>query len=103
MFSEEKLNSRLFKKIKKSSHSKDKLLLKLINLIENDIDQINKTKEDEIPTRADYVEKREIDRSILYSFNGPFQLLHADEANLEFLEKSASIPNYALLIVDLYS
>ena len=44
LFSEEKLNMRLLKKLKKSSYSKDKLLLKTINLIENDIDQINKTK-----------------------------------------------------------
>ena len=58
---------------------------------------------DEIPTTADYIEKREIDRSTLYSFNGSFQLLHHDVANLEFLGESASVPNYALLIVDLYS
>ena len=82
LFSEEKLNNRLFKKFKKLSYSKDKLLLKIINLIENDIDQINKTREDQLPTRADYVEKREIDRSTLYSFNGPFQLLHATVAKL---------------------
>ena len=29
--------------------------------------------------------------------------MHADVANLECLGKSASVPNYALLIVDLYS
>ena len=40
---------------------------------------------------------------MLYSFNAPFQLLHADVANLEFLGKSVSVLNYALLIVDLYS
>ena len=78
-------------------------MLKLISLIENYIDQINKTKEDQIPARLDYVEKREIDRSTLYSFDGPFRLIDADVANLEFLEKSATTPNYALLIVDLYS
>ena len=94
---------RLLKKLKKSYYSKDKLLLKLISLIENYIDHINKTKEDQIPERLDYVEKREIDRSILYSFDGPFRLIHADVANLEFLGKSATAPNYALLIVDLYS
>ena len=66
LFSEEKLNMRLLEKLKKSSYSKDKLFLKLINLIENDINQINKTKEDQIPTRLDYVGKREVDRSTLY-------------------------------------
>ena len=56
-----------------------------------------------VPTRADYVEKREIDRSTLYSFHGPFQLLHADVGNLEFLGKNATFPQYVLVIVDLYS
>ena len=46
--------------------------------------------------------KREIDRSSLYSFDGPFQLLHADVGNSEFLEKNTTFPQYVLLIVDLY-
>ena len=58
---------------------------------------------DKVPIRLDYVEKREIDRPALYSFDGPFQLLHADVVNLEFLGKSARVPNYDLLIVDLNS
>ena len=37
-FSEEKINKGLFKKLKKSTYVKDKLFLKLINLIENGID-----------------------------------------------------------------
>ena len=78
-------------------------MFKLINLIENDINQINKTKEDQIPARLDYVEKGEIDRLTLYSFDRPFQLIPADVANLELLGKLATTPNYALLIVDLYS
>ena len=75
-------------------------MLKLIDLLENNIEQIN---DNEVPIRVDYVEKREIDVSTLYSFDDPFQLLHADVANLKFLGKSASVPSYALLIVDLYS
>ena len=55
------------------------------------------------PTRADYVGKREIDRSTLCSFDGPFQLLHADVGNLEFLGKDATFPQYVLVIVDLFS
>ena len=66
----------------KKNHLIIYLLLKLINLVENGIDQINKT--NQIPTRTDYVEKREIDRLTLYSFDGLFQLVHA---NLEFLGK----------------
>ena len=59
--------------------------------------------DDKTPTIADYVEKREIDRSTLYSFDGHFQLLHTDIGNLEFLGKNATIPQYALKVVDSYS
>ena len=52
---------------------------------------------------ADYAEKRETDRSTLYSFKGPFQLLHADVGNLEYLGKNGTFPQYVLVIVDLYS
>ena len=59
--------------------------------------------EDKTPTRVDFIEKRETDRSNLYSFDGRFQLVHADVGNLEFLDKNAIIPRYVLLVVDLYS
>ena len=101
LFSAEKLNMRLLKKLKQSAYSKEKLLLKLIDLIENGIGQINQTKVDQTPARLDYSEKREIDRSTLRSFDGPFQIVHADIASLEFLRKSATVSKYALLIVDL--
>ena len=58
--------------------------------------------EDKAPTRADYVEKRAIDRSTLYSIHGPFELLHADVGNLAFLGKNATFPQYVLVIVDLF-
>ena len=64
------------------------------NLLEND---------GKMPTWANYIEKREIDRSTLYSFDGPFQLIHADVGSLEVLGSSAATPRYVLLIVDLYS
>ena len=62
-------------------------MLKLIGLAENDIDQTNKN--NKIPTRTDYVGKREIDQP--YSFDDLFQLVHVDVANLAFLGKSAAI------------
>ena len=98
LFSKEKIDSRLLKKLKKSKYVKDSLLLKLIGLVEQKIDD-----EEKVPTRVDYVEKREIDRLTLYSFDGPFQFIHADMGNLEFLGKSATTPRYVLLAVDLYS
>ena len=39
-----------------------------------------------IPTYVPFVEKkRDIDRSSLFSFSGPFELLHADMHTLDFL------------------
>ena len=98
LFSEERIDNRLLKKLKKSKYLKDAELLKLINLADNNDFLDN----DNTPTRTDYVEKREIDRSTLYSFDGLFQLLHADAGNLEFLGKNATFPQYTLVIVDLY-
>ena len=57
------------------------------------------------PIKITFVEKKKdyVDISILYSFDGPFQLLHADVGNLEFLGKSATDPKYCLLFVDLFT
>ena len=87
------------KKLKKSKYDVDKLFYKLVNLV----DSRSIFNEDIAPTRADNVEKREIDCSTLYSFDGPFQLLHTDIGNLEFLKKNATFPQYVPVIVDLYS
>ena len=88
----------MLKKLKKSKSAKDTLSLKLILAGSDEL------KDDEkIPTSYDFIEKRETDRSTLYSFDGPFQLIHADVGNFEFLGKSVTVPKYALLIVDLYS
>ena len=101
LFSEEQIDKRLLKTLKKSKYiyiKKKNALLKLIPLADNNIEN-----EDKTPTRVDFIEKREIDRSNLYSFDGRFQLVHADVGNLEFLDKNAIIPRYVLLVVDLYS
>ena len=98
LFSDEQIGKRLLKKLKKSEYGKDTLLLKLILLADNNLEN-----EDKTPTRVDFIEKREKDRSTLYSFDGPFQLLHADVGKLEFLGKNAKIPKYVLVFVDLYS
>ena len=97
LLSEEKIDNRLLKKLKKSKNDKDSLLLKLIESVEQ-FDNGEK-----VTTRLDYVEKREIDRSTLHSFDGPFELIHADVGNLELLGKSATLPRYVLLVVDFYS
>ena len=99
LFAEEILDKKLSNKLRNSKYETDKLFYILVNLIDNK----NIFNEDKGPTRADYVEKRQIDRSTLYSFDGPFQLLHANVGNLEFLGKNATFPQYVLVIVDLFS
>ena len=49
------------------------------------------------------LKKREIDSSTLYSFDGPFQLIHADVGNLELLGKSATAPRYVEVNRPLFS
>ena len=99
IFAEEILDNKVLKKLKKSKYEVDKLLYNLVNLTDNKLI----FNDDKAPTRADYAEKREIDRSTQYSFDGPFQLLHADVGNLEFLGINATFPQYVLIIVNLYS
>ena len=59
LLSEELLDNRLLKKLKKSKYEKDTELLKLINLADGK-DFLDDNK---VPTRTDCVDKREIDRS----------------------------------------
>ena len=101
MFASERLNKQLLKKIKRSKYEKDNIFLKLYNQVEN----VNlEEKEDIVPVFTPFVEnQRNIDRSTLYSFNGPFQLLHADIADIRFFSKSAVDPHYCLLFVDLFT
>ena len=94
LFSEEKIDSRLLKKLKKSKYAKDKLLLKLV---------LFTGRWQKNTYYSWFFQKREIDRSTLYNFDGTFQLIHADIENLEFLGSTATTPRYLLLIVDLYS
>ena len=98
-FAEEILDKKLLLKLKKSKYVEDKKFFKLVNLLENIV-----IFEPVTVKRTDYVEKRQIDHSTLYSFDAPFQLIHADVVgNLEFLGKNATFPRYVLVLVDLFS
>ena len=99
LFSEEILDKKLLNKLKKWKYESEKLFYKLVNLI----DSKNVFDDGKAPTKTDYVEKRENDRSTFYSFDGPFQLLHADVGTLKFLGKNTTFPQYVLVIVDLFS
>ena len=94
-FAEEILGKKLLLKLKKSKYAADKNFFKIVNLLDMNVFlEVNRT---------DYIEKREIDHSALYRFDGPFQLFHADVGNLEFLGKNATFPQYVLILVDLFS
>ena len=99
-FAEELLNKRLLVRLKKSKYPSDKLFFKIANDLDREKSVIFNPK---TVNRTDYVEKRDIDHSTLYSFSRPLELLHADVANLEFLGKNSTFPQYVLLVVDLFS
>ena len=98
-FAEEILDKKLLLKLKKSKYVNDKNFFKLVNLLEKN----SVIFEPDSVKRTDYVEKREIDHSTLYSFDAPFQLFHADVGNLEFLGKNSTFAQYVLDLVDLFS
>ena len=103
-FAADQLNTRLLKKIKKSSYEKDQVFYKLFKKLQSkEQDVIDE--ESKVPFYTPFVEQRkDIDRSsALYTVNGPLQFFHADLAYIQFFAKSAIDPKYALLCVDLFT
>ena len=88
---------------RKSNYEKDKVFYNLFSKIE-DKNVIYEKKKDRLPFYTPFIpQKKNIDRSTLYSLNGPMQFFHADIAYLQFLAKSAVDPKYALVCVDLFT
>ena len=74
-----------------------------VNLYEK-LEDKNFHNKETVPLVTPFVEKKSnIDQSTLYSISKPFELLHADIADLRFLAKSAVDPKYCLLVVDLFT
>ena len=89
----DKTNKTNLKKVTKSFYSKDKCFIKLYNILEDkNILYTDDVKNDE-----------NIDCSSLQSVKAPFDLLHADIADIRFFAKSATNLKYCLLIVDLFT
>ena len=87
-------------KPKKSTYDKDKVFVNLYNELEDK----NFYQNNNLPFVTPFVNERSnIDHLTLYSIGKPFELLHADIADLKFLAKSAVDPKYRLLIVDLFT
>ena len=94
------LSNSLLNKAKKSTYDKDKVFVSLYNELEDK----NFYQNNNLPLVTPFVIKRSnIDHATLYSIGKPFELLHADIADLRFLAKSAVNPKYCLLIVDLFT
>ena len=100
-YSVEKINRNVLNKVRKSVYEKEKVFYKLYN----EIDTIFDEEDEKIPFHVPFIEqKKDIDPpSTLYSIKAPFELFHADVANIKFLSKSTVDPHYCLLCVDLFS
>ena len=100
-FGNEKLTKKIIKKANRSGYEKDKVFLALYK----NTGDVNIEKEEVIiPGHVLFVEKKsDVDRSTLCSFSRPYELLHADIADIRFFAKSAADPHYCLLFVDLFT
>ena len=102
-FSADKINQTLLNKGRKSIYEKDKVFYNFLKKID-DKDVIYDKEEKRIPFYTPFtLQRKDIDRSTLFSLNGPIQFFHADIAYLQFLAKSAVDPKFALVCVDLFT
>ena len=85
-------------------YEKDKVFYELYSVIE-DRNALFNDGNPNMPFYNSFREQRnDIDcSSPLYSIKNPFELVHADEADIRFLSRSAVNPKYCLLCVGLFS
>ena len=96
----ENLSRTILNKTRKSAYDKNKVFVNLYDQLEDK----NFYQNNNLPFVTSFVNKRSnIEHSTLYSISKPFELLHADIADLRFLAKSAVEPKYYLLAVDLFT
>ena len=102
-YAADRINKTLINKGRKSSYEKDKVFYKLFNVIENR-NIIYENEKERLPVYTPFTEqKKDKDRSTLYTINGPLQFFHADIAYINFLAKSAVDPKFALVCVYLFT
>ena len=90
----------ILNKARKSTYDKEKVFVNLYNQLEDK----NFYQNNNLPLVTPFVNKRRnIGPSTLYSISKPFELLHADIADIRFLAKSVVNPEYCLFIVYLFS
>ena len=94
------INRNVINKAKKSPYVKDRVFVNTYKKLTDKNFELYKA-----PLTTPFVEERNsVDRSsTLYSFKAPFELFHADVADVRFLAKSAVDPHYCLVLIDLFS
>ena len=93
------INRNIINKAARSFYVKDRVFVNIFKKLKDKNFKLNKG-----PLNTPFVEeKTNVDRSTLYSFKAPFELFHADIADIRFLAKSAVDPHYCLVLVDLFS
>ena len=96
----ENLCRTILNRARKSAFDKDKIFVNLYDQLEDK----NFYQNNNLPLVTLFVNKRSnIDHSTLYSIRKPFELMHADIADLRILVKSAVNPKYCLLAVNLFT
>ena len=97
----ENMSRATLNKARKSAYDKDKVFVNLYDQLE---DKNFYQNNNNLHLVTPFVNKRSnIDHSTLYSISKPFELLHADVADLRVLAKSADDLKYCLLVVDLFT
>ena len=96
------ITKNLIRKAKNSIYEKDKVFFNMYDNLDKENKKIESLLE-KSPLTRQFIEKSDVDRSTLYSFDDPFQLLQADIAYISFLAKSAIDPKFCLLFVDLFT
>ena len=98
-YATDRITNDVIKKAKRSLYPKDKVFVKIFSEVKN-IKNIN----EKTPLNTTFVEKKQdVERSTLCSFDGPFEALQADIADIRFLGKSTADPKYCLLFADLFT
>ena len=95
----DRINQNVINKAKKSNYLKDRVFVNIYTKLKDK--NLNFFKSPVITPFAE--QKSNVDRSTLYSFQAPFELFHADIADIRFLAKSAVDPHYCLVLIDLFT
>ena len=105
-YAADQITKNLINKAKKSFYPKDKIFVNLFNDNRQQTNEENKQKVviNSVPlTTPFFPQKKNVERSTLYSFKAPFEALQADITDIRFLAKSAVDPCYCLLVADLFT